>query len=195
MPTTLRGDKELLRTLGRFAGKEMGKAKKRAVQKGLSVVERQAKQNFAKLSKTIPRAIGTVVRTYNDDDVVVGMVGIDEFATLRDRSRGETRTTDLSPLAQKALLLEFGADPHIIESEEGLGRLDMGVPQFFGFKVLHPGTRPKAPMRRAFNTTHSKAQAIQKRELAREIDRIAREGQIRTLTNIGFTQRQAELLV
>ena len=59
----------------------------------------------------------------------------------------------------------------------GLVNFDFRPPQFFGFKVSHPGTRPKAPMRRAFNEKHAEAQRATARELAREIDRLATERQ------------------
>lgn len=187
MPTTLSGDKELLQTFGRLVGKEMGRAKRRAVQKGLFVIERQVKQNFRGLSDSIPRAIDTVVRAYNDDNFIMGFVGLgdQDDSTKRNpkavRARGPAQTTDLSPLAQKALILEFGSDPHIIEASGQdpvlLANFDFRPPKFFGSKVSHPGTRPKAPMRRAFNQKRGEAQRILKRELAREIDRLATERQ------------------
>lgn len=189
--TTLTGDKELLSTFGRFMGPRMGRAKRRAVQAGAKVIEKQIKKNFGKLSTTIPRAIGTVIRVYQDGNLALGISGIEEIGgdpearlKKRLRARGRARSTDLSPFAQKALLLEFGADPHIIEADgphndprNVLMDWNFGIAKVFGFKVRHPGTRPKAPMKRAFNSKVSAAQEAQKRELAMEIDRIAREGQ------------------
>ena len=187
MPTTLRGDKELLQTFARLVGPKMGKAKRRALEKGLFVVERKIKQNFAQFSESIPRAIDHVVRAYNDDEFILGLIGINDLRDITKvkpsaiRARGPVDPTALSPLKQKMLIIEYGADPHIIEAgselDTGLVSVDFRIPKFFGFKVSHPGTRPKAPMRRAFNETHAQAQAAITRELVREIERLAREKQ------------------
>ena len=162
MPTTLRGDKELLQTFARLVGPKMGKIKRRALEKGLFVVERKIKQNYEQLSKTIPRAIDHVVRAYNDDEFILGIIGINDLEDITKgnpkaiAARGPVDTTSLSPLKQKMLLLEYGADPHIIESDEPLVSFYFrlpGSPKFFGFKVSHPGTPHKAPIPRAFNDT------------------------------------------
>lgn len=189
---TLRGGKELIDTFMQLAGPKMGKGKRRAVQKGLDIVEKRAKQNFGKLSRTIPRAISTVIRVYQDENLTLGITGIKEIgAPPEDRlkrrliARGKVRVTDLSPLAQKALIFEFGADPHIIEPVDpiiddprnALMDWSSGVAKVFGFKVKHPGTRPKAPMRRAFNSTVSAAREAEIRQLSLEIDKIATERQ------------------
>lgn len=196
MPTTLRGDKELLKTFARLVGPEMGKGKLRALQEGLGVMEKKVKQNYERLSTTIPRAVASVARVYNNEQFFFGIIGIDS-SKLRDirfrkatavHARGPRQSTDLSPFAQKALLLEFGADPHLIEPVDPI--LDdprnvlmdwsPSLVKVFGSRVSHPGTRPKAPMRRAFNSTVSAAREAEIRQLSLEIDRIALTRQEKT---------------
>lgn len=195
MPTTLRGDKELLKTFARLVGPEMGKGKLRALQKGLDVMEKKIKQNYEKLSTTIPRAVASVARVYNNELFILGLIGIEK--KLRDvrfqkataiHARGPRQTADLSPFAQKALLLEFGADPHLIEpvdpviddTRNVLMDWSPAVVKVFGLRVSHPGTRPKAPMRRAFNSTISAAREAEIRQLSLEIDKFALARQEKT---------------
>jgi len=155
------GDKEVRYKLDKLADTEQRRAVRPALSKGLTPVNKTAKQNAKSVSKTVSKAIGKRVKSYSTSGVVWGAVGV------RNDNKWVKPVSDdyywgnidvVKPI-KIAHLLEFGTDPH--ES-----------PYFGGGH--HPGTDPHPFLRPAWDMQHKNGLNIMRKDVMDNIEKILR---------------------
>jgi len=122
----VRGDKELARAFRSLAAAVTPAVRKKARQKGLRVVQMDAKDRLALNDSVETRALLSKIAVDESGKANTSLVGV---------KRGRTGRMNRMP-ARYAHLVEFGTAPHF-------------QPNRFG-GIMHPGARPKPFMRPAF---------------------------------------------
>jgi HK97 gp10 family phage protein len=176
----LEGDKELERQLKKMPDVLFQKTVSKAVSKAMTPINRQARANANAVKDTgaLKRSIGKRTRKYKKSGVVVGVVGV-----KRDHSETDDKGKKHVP-TNYAHLVEYG---HKIAvggtlAYESLGEVfKAGATARKGKsgrrgKGENVGSVPPRPLlRHAFETKEDTAYRVYKRELARGVDRAARE--------------------
>lgn len=145
---SLIGGVELQLKFSRLNKRIQNRSLRRAVAKAGRPVVRSMKSISRPMSKTISKAIGIKVKVYRKDFnsiAIIGVRDIDSVRRMADRiGLGEYEHSIIHDPRKTLHLVEGGTEPHVIS--------------IYGkSSALHPGTKPRPIVQRAYNETKNEA--------------------------------------
>lgn len=169
---TLTGDKELERRLKRLTDREFLRTVKAASAKAATPIVKKTRANVKEDDRSglLAKSIGKKTKEYKRAGIVITFVGARRG--FKDPETGEDPANIFH-------LVEEGTEAHYIAPKAKKVLSNINDPhaetvEVFGpFQVLHPGTDPKRPLERAFNSEAEKTGRVYKAEMEKGIDKIA----------------------